>query len=152
MQFQVEAWSDALPELRKLFPLLWNEVALDKDKLRSECNEELYANMEKMNMLHLVTARIGPLLVGYHLSFITPHMHYKGAGLMAFTDMYFTLPTFRKGGLGAKLLCFLEQSLRERGIVKAYLSHKVAHDRKALFEALGWKHCDAVYSKYLGAK
>lgn len=148
--FQVEKWSDALPELRELFPLLWEEVALDKDKFVSECNEPLYANMENLNMLHLVTARTeSGELAGYHVSFITPHMHYKTAGAMAFTDMYFIRPEFRIGGMGAKLIAFLEKSLRERGVVKAYLSHKVAHDRGGLFKALGWQPSDVVYCKVL---
>ncbi len=147
--FQVEAWSAALPELRELFPLLWDEVALDKERFVSKCDEPLYANMEKLNMLHVVTARKDGKIIGYHVSFITPHMHYEGAGLFAFTDMYWTRPECRRGGLGAKLLCFLEQSWRERGIVKAYLSHKVAHDRSELFEALGWKPSDRVYCKVI---
>lgn len=149
LTFQVEKWPDALPELRELFPLLWDEVALDKDRLIAKCDEPLYANMEKLNMLHLVTARAEGKLVGYHVSFITPHMHYQGAGAMAFTDMYFTRPEFRQGGLGAKLLTFLETSLRARGVFKAYLSHKIAHDRGALFQALGWKPSDVVYSKVI---
>jgi hypothetical protein len=152
-RFQVETWASALPDMRPLFDLLWAEVALDKDKFRSECNEETYANMEKLNMLHIVTARTdGGQLAGYHVSFVTPHMHYKNVGPMAFTDMYFLLPRYRVGGLGAKLLCFLEKSLRERGVIKAYLSHKIAHDHGRLFELLGWRASDVVYSKYLGAE
>lgn len=149
LTFQIEKWADAFAELERLFPLLWEEVALDKNRLVAKCNEDVYRNMEKLNMLHVVTARDGGKLVGYHVSFITPHPHYLGAGPMAFTDMYFTLPEHRKGGLGAKLLIFLERSLRERGVLKAYLSHKVAHDRSALFAALGWQPCDNVYCKVI---
>jgi GNAT superfamily N-acetyltransferase len=109
--------------------------------------------MEALNMLHLVTARTeAGQLVGYHVSFVTPHPHYKNVGAMAFTDMYWTNPLYRVAGLGAKLIAFLETSLRARGVVKAYLSHKVAHDRSRLFEALGWKASDRVYCKYLGGK
>lgn len=152
-KFQVEKWSEALPEMRPLFHLLWDEVALDKDKFVSVCNEDTYSNMENLGMLHVVTARTNQhYLIGYHVSFVTPHPHYKDVGPMAFTDMYVTRKEYRKGGLGAKLLMFLEQSLRERGVIKAYLSHKVAHDRSALFQALGWQPSDAVYCKYLGGK
>ncbi len=139
-----------LPELRPLFPLLWDEVALDKGKFVAVCNEELYAKLEAVGILHVVTARTDDgAVIGYHVSMVTPHMHYKDAGMFAFTDMYFTRPEYRTGGLGAKLLCFLEKSLKERGVRKAYLSHKVAHDRGKLFQALGWQPCDAVYCKVI---
>jgi GNAT superfamily N-acetyltransferase len=153
VEFKVEQWSSVLPELRPLFAFLWAEVALDKDKMRAVCNEEGYATMERLNMLHVVTARTDKgELAGYHVSFITPHLHYKEEGPMCFTDMYWTHPKMRVGGLGAKLLTFLVESLKERGIVKAYLSHKVSHDRSELFTALGWKPCDVVYCRYLGDK
>ena len=129
LTFQVEKWADALPELRDLFPLLWDEVALDKDRLTSNCDERcLPPTVEKLNMLHVVTARDDRGATGRLscVSFITPHMHYKGAGPMAFTDMYFVREPYR-AGVGTKLLMFLEQSLRARGVIKAYLSHKVAH-------------------------
>jgi hypothetical protein len=147
--FQVEKWSDALPELRPLFRLLWDDVAVDKDKFTAECDEAKYAELEKIGMLHLVTARSGGELVGYFLMFLTPNAHYKGAGVMGFTDMYYMKPSFRKGNAGIKMFSFMEQTLKEKGVVKAYTSHKLHRDRGEMFEFLGWKATDMVYSKCL---
>jgi hypothetical protein len=69
---------------------------------------------------------------------------------MAMGDMYFLLPEFRKGLTGMNLIRFMEKSLRARGDVeKAYIGHKVKHDRGPLFERLGWTPCDVLYSKVL---
>lgn len=130
--------------MRPLFNLLWAEVALDKDKFRAVCDEEGYAKCDALGMIHVVTVRKDLELVGFHVSIITPHLHYKGAGPFAFTDMYFIHPKHRRG-TGAKLLAFMKESLKPLGIRKAYLSHKVAHNRSELFTALGWKACDVVY-------
>ncbi len=123
---------------------------MDKKKFVVSCDEEAYAQCEQHNLLHVVTARTEQgAVAGYHVSFVNKHFHYKDQGLFGFTDMYFTRPELRTGGLGAKLLIALEQSWRERGVVKGYLSHKVAHDRSELFRSLGWQPCDIVYSKVI---
>ena len=81
--------------------------------------------------------------------FLTPNAHYKGAGLMAFTDLYYVKPHFRCANLGLRLFTFMEQTLREKGVVKAYTSHKIHRDRSAMMKFLGWTASDTVYSKVL---
>lgn len=150
MQFRVEQWSEALPELRPLFARLWNDVALDKDKFVAECDEGKYAQLEEKGVLHLVVARTEQgQVAGYHLSFINENGHYKGAGPMAFTDMYFVKDEFRKGNFGLRLFDRVEQTLREIGVVKIYSSHKLHRDRSAMFAVLGYKPTDVIYTKVL---
>ena len=149
LTFQVEKWSNALPELRPLFALLWDDVAVDKDRFTAKCGEEKYAALEALGMLHLVTMRDNGILAGFFLVFLTPNAHYADAGLIAFTDMYYTLPAYRRGNLGMKLFAFAERTWREKGVVKAYTSHKLHRDRSAFMKALGWTPTDMVYSKCL---
>lgn len=149
MQFQLEAWNTALPELRPLFARLWDDVAVNKDRFTAECDEEKYASLEQAGILHLVTARNGEKLAGFFLCFVTPNAHYLGAGLMAFTDMYFLREEFRKGNTGIRLFAFMEETLRERGVVKFYTSHKIHRDRSKMLILLGFKPTDTVYSKVL---
>jgi GNAT superfamily N-acetyltransferase len=150
MQFQREAWSAALPELRKLFPRLWEDVALDKDYFTAQCDEAKYESLDEQQILHLVTARTeSSQLAGYFVCFVTPNAHYEGAGLMAFTDMYYVLPQYRKGNTGLRLFSFMEETLKERGVVKFYTSHKLHRDRSAMMKLLGFKATDMVYSKVL---
>jgi GNAT superfamily N-acetyltransferase len=129
--------------------MLWEDVAVDKDRFTAICDEDRYAALEGAEILHLVTAREGETLAGFFLMFITPNAHYKGAGFMAFTDMYFIKPEYRHGNVGVNLFLFMEQTLKEKGVVKAYSSHKLHRDRGPLFEYLGWKPTDLVYSKVL---
>jgi GNAT superfamily N-acetyltransferase len=149
MQVQVEAWKDALPELLNLFPLLWEDVAVDKDKFRAQCDQSKYAALDQMGILHLVTAREAKRLVGYFLVFVQENAHYKGQGLMAFTDMYFLLPDYRGGGNGLKLFSFMEKTLREKGVVKIYSSHKNHREHEQMFKFLGYQPTDTIYSKCL---
>lgn len=150
MRFQVEPWSVAIAEMRPLFARLWDDVALDKDRFVAECDEERYAKLEEQGMIHLVTARtdVG-VLAGFYACFVMPHLHYLGAGLFAFTDMYFLKKEHRVGNIGMRLFTFLEESLRVRGVVKLYTSHKAHRDRSKMLLALGYKLADNVYSKVL---
>lgn len=147
--FAVEPWSACLSELLPLFADLWADVAIDQDKFQAKCDQEKYAALEKIGMLHLVTARAGSELAGFFLMFLTPNAHYHGAGVMAFTDVYYLKPEFRSGTLGLRLFSFMEDTLREKGIVKAYTSHKLHRDRSAMMKFLGWTPSDLVYSKII---
>lgn len=142
LTFNVEKWSDVLPELRPLFDMLWSDVAVDKDRFVAKCDEEKYATCEAVGLLHLVTARDNGKLVGYFVMLVNPNPHYLGAGLMAFTDQYFLLPSYRKGNNGVKLFSFMELTLRAKGVVKMYTSNKLHRDRSVMFEGLGFKPTD----------
>ena len=138
-----------MPELRPLFHLLWEDVAIDQDKFVAKCDEKKYASLEELDMLHLVTIRNDGKLAGLYLVFLTPNGHYDGQGTMAFTDIYYLLPEFRKGNIGMKLFAYAEQTWRNRGVVKAYTSHKIHRDRSLMMKELGWTASDTVYSKVL---
>ena len=147
--FQIEKWGDALPELGPLFHELWADVAVDQDRFTAKCDEAKYAALEQAGILHLVTARTEGKLIGYFLMFVTPNAHYHGAGLMGFTDMFYLRPEFRRGNTGMKMFAFMEQTLRDKGVVKLYTSHKLHRDRGPMLKALGYKPTDMVYSKVL---
>jgi len=147
--FHVEQWSDAIGELRPLFSLLWDDVAVDKDRFVAKCEEAKYEALEKAGALCVTTMRVDGKIAGYYVALIIANPHYEGQGLMAYTDMYFMLPEFRIGNLGMKLFAFSEKTWRERGAVKAYSSHKLHRDRSKMMLALGWKPTDLIYSKVL---
>lgn len=151
MQYQREEWRNALPELRKLFHRLWDDVAVDKDRFTAQCDEDKYEKLDEQRILHLVTARSDKgKLAGYFLCFVTPNAHYEGAGEMAFTDMYYVLPQYRRANIGIRLFSFMEETLKERGVVKFYTSHKLHRDRSLMMKILGFKATDIVYSKVIG--
>ena len=148
--FQVERWADFWRDCQELTPIHWAEAALDKDFIKLSILPENYQMCDEKGILHIVTARYGGKMVGYFIANVVVHPHYKEAGLMAFTDMYFIHPDYRRGGTGAKLLIEVERTLKARGVVKAYISTKVHENKSELLKALGWKESDVSFTKYWG--
>jgi GNAT superfamily N-acetyltransferase len=127
-------------------------AGLDKDQIKHDLDYERYAKLFDMGMLFCVTVRDDAKLVGYAIYFVITHMHYKSSGLMATTDMYYLLPEYRRGGIGAKMFIVAEKGLKALGVVRAHTSCKVHEDHSELLKALGWKHTDQTFSKFLGDK
>lgn len=169
IRFQVEKWSDSVAEMREIWPEHWASLALNQDEIKLSCDEEKYEQGEAAGNLIIITARskedcsshegggedMGCIcddpgeLVGYYYGMLLNHLHYKDAGLMCYTDVYYLKPEHRKGGAGAKFMIAIQQILKFRGVVKLYMSTKVHQDNGALFERLGMKLSDRVFTKML---
>lgn len=146
--YQVEQWHDCLPEMEALWPLHWQEVAADKDVIPLEPNYEMYNMLVQTGQLHLLTARSDGKLIGYHVTIVRPHLHYKSS-LSAFTDMYFIHPDFRKGMVGVNIFRAAEKSLKQRGVQKMFTGTKLSLDMGRIFERLGWKETERLYTKVI---
>lgn len=149
LTFQLETWREFFQEAKPLMQLHWEEIALDKKSIKLSLDEEKYQTMSDSGILHVLGVRFDDVLVGYYIAFLLPHVHYKEAGLMAFTDIYFLLPECRKANNGALLFIEAEKSLKAKGVTKAYLSTKVHKDNSILFEKLGWTLSDKSFTKIL---
>lgn len=148
--YQVERWADFVVDGEKIFPEHYKELALDQSKIKLDVDYERYEKADADGNGLIVTARSDGKLIGYYIAMILPHLHYKSAGKMSYPDVYYILPEFRTGGVGAKLIMALEIALKAVGVVKIYQSCKVHQDHSALFEALGYKKSDIVLTKYIG--
>ncbi|MDE1871746.1 MAG: GNAT family N-acetyltransferase [Candidatus Micrarchaeota archaeon] len=149
LTFQTEKWSEIVSEMQTMFEAHYKELALDQDRIALAPNTEMYEEADRRGLMHLATVREDGKLVGYFVSAVLPHLHYKNAGPMSQTDAYFVLPEYRKGGCGAKFLMFVEESLRNRGVTKMYVSTKLHSDHSVLFEKLGFRATDTVFTKML---
>lgn len=149
LTFQVEKWADCVAEMRPLWPEHWKELALDQEQIALGCDEAKYEQGDAMGCLHIVTARTDGKLVGYYYGMLMNHLHYFGAGLMCYSDVYFLKPEYRRGLNGVRFLRFIEDSLKDRGVVKLYISTKAHQDHGQLFERLGMKLSDRVFTKLL---
>lgn len=108
-----------------------------------------YQNLENAGRLFVLTARAERKLIGYLVAFPTPnHLHYKSAGPMALTDMYYILPEYRSG-VGAKLFTEFERHMRERGCVQIMTGCKRHQDHTQLLERMGWINSDLTFLKVL---
>lgn len=146
--------------MRPLWPLHFEDLSLDRAQIPLDVDEARYKWIESQGGLHLCTIRADSKLVGYFILTLIPHLHYKSAGLMAYTDVYYILPEFRKGGAGVRLIKFVERTLKLRRVshpvygedlrvVKMYLSCKLKQDHTEVFEALGFRATDKVFTKLL---
>lgn len=149
LTFQMERWS-SIPraEMDPLFTLHWEEIALQKDKIKLEVDYDRYRQLDEKNMLHIITVRDSGKLVGYHCSLLDSHLHYK-SHVMALTDVYFLLPEYRRGTAGIRLFQFVERTLKERGITKMITATKLHQDKGRFLESLGWIEIERVYTKML---
>jgi hypothetical protein len=149
LTYAVEEWRDFYPEAKPIMQRHWEEIALDKDRVKVSWNDHKYREMADNGILHVLAVRCEFKLVGYYLAFILPHLHYMEAGSMAFTDIYYILPEFRNAASSIEMFIEAEKTLRAKGCVKAYISSKIHKDLTPLFIYLGWKPSDVVCTKML---
>ncbi len=149
MKYQVESWSDCKDEMALLWPLHWEEVGEDKDKVKLNMWCDVYQDLQENDRLHIVTARVDGIMVGYHISTINHHLHFADT-LMAHTDLFYLHPKYRVWFNGINLFKFVEKTLKARGVQKMHTSSKVKLDMSRIFERLNWQKSEIVYTKYIG--
>lgn len=149
VQFAIETLDQAFDDAMWLFDLHWQEIALDKAKVPLNPDVDTFRALEDAGLLLIVTARDGEKMVGYHVSIVRPHLHYKQS-LTAYADMYFIHPDYRQGMTGVRLFKYLEGVLRERGVERIYQGTKIHKDMGRLFERLGYKETERLYVKWIG--
>lgn len=147
--YQVEQWSDCWEEMSQLWPDHYEEVAMNRDKIPLEPNMEMYKALDDSGQLHVLTCRKDGKIIGYHVSIVRPHLHYRSS-LSSFTDMYFVDKAHRGGMVGVKLFIEAEKSLKARGVEKLFTGTKLSLDMGKIFERLGWVETERLYTKYIG--
>lgn len=145
---QAEPWERAKAEIMAYWWQHWNEIALDKETVKLDPDVRLYDDHAAAGRLHVVTVRKSGELVGYHLTLISPHLHYKST-LCGFVDIYWLRPDCRAGLTGLNLFREVENSLTKRGVRKVYSGTKKHLDAGILFERLGWTEAERLYTKTL---
>lgn len=136
--YLAEEWSDCIRELMPLWQQHWEEIAIHRDSIPLDVDLAAYRQIETAGQLAAVVARNEGNVVGYYISFIRPHLHYRTT-LHAFTDVYYVLPDFRKGFCGIRLIEATMAHWRARGVKKAFAATKFALNMTPVFEHLGWE-------------
>lgn len=144
--YGVEPYLGAKKEAQELMLLHFEEVATNKDSFKLNMDDESYEDAEEIHNLHAVTCRKDGKLIGYHVSFVRPHLHYKDS-LTAYVDLFFIHPEHRKGRVGINLFKYAEKTLWHRGVQRIYMPTKLKLDVGALFERLGFTAIERVYTK-----
>lgn len=147
--YALEKLRDVRPEMEVHFPQHWAEVARDRELIKLDPDWPSYFAMEDAGAVQAMIARSEGKVIGYHVSFIRPHLHYRQS-LTAITDLYFLLPEYRMGRAGIRLFTEVEKAWRARGVQKAFTGTKCSADKSRLFEYLGWSRTEYLFTKVLG--
>lgn len=154
LTFQWERFRPLVKEFPPLFDQHWRELALDQDTIPLDPNYELYLNADFAGVLQVLTARFGPLLVGYVFTFAGPALHYRST-VMADVDMYWLDPAFRSGWTGVKMFIETIRRMRELRVRKMFISEKIhfqnVNDLRVgvLLKRLGFMPIETKYAKTL---
>ena len=142
MIFAVERWSVVESEIVPFFKPLAKESGIITD--RENVSLETYRGCSKAEGLLLVTARENGDLVGFIVSFIAAHPHWKDVR-MAMTDMIYLEPSARKGRNFLRMLEFCKTQVKLRGAsyFLASLPARRAHGK--ILERAGWKEWERIY-------
>ncbi len=137
--------ADALPLLERH----WEEIALNKDKIKLDPDWEAYETLELNGNLAIFTARVDEELVGYFVVIVGSNIHYKST-IFAENDLIYIAPEYRKGRIGANLIKFAQRYLKNDGVSVLNINTKTHKPFGKLLTYLGFNKIEEVYSKYLG--
>ena len=146
---QEESFTEGLAEFKPLFPLHWEELALNKDKVPLDPQYGIYTAREELGELLFVTMREDGDPIGYFIGFVSPGLHYQTC-LTCIMDIFYIHPEKRGGRGGVKLFKFVEEVLKKRGVDRWYVGSKCHKDASWLFEYLKFEKAEVFYSKWIG--
>lgn len=149
LKYQQEFLSQVQTECQSLIELHWEDIALNKDKVKLNPDWGAYHSLEEQGKLKIFTARDGNTLVGYFVVIVGHNIHYKDH-LFASNDIIYLHRDFRKGFAGIRLIKFAEDCLKEDGVSVLTINTKIHQPFDKVLERLKFKPIERVYSKYLG--
>lgn len=149
VNYQQEFLVQVENEARPLLEEHWQEIALNKEKIRLNPDWERYHCLEDEGLLKIFTAREEGKLVGYFVVVASKGLHYKDH-VFAVNDIIYLHPDYRKGRTGIKLIQFAEKCLQQDGVSVLTINTKVHRPFDKLMEFLGFGLIERVYSKYIG--
>lgn len=139
-----------IAEIREVAaPLLrehWQEVAARKDLMVLDPDWDVYEDLEARGRLIQLVAWVGGNLVGYSVSFLMHHLHYRGL-LLAQNDVLFITKEHRKGKLGLQLIRATEEAARDNGARMVLWHAKPGTALDALLPRIGYAVHETMYAR-----
>lgn len=146
--YQIETVRSLFGEIEPLLESHYTEIARHKDKIALNPDWDRYFHLDDAGAVHCVTARSDGKLIGYFISFVLPHIHYKDH-LMSMNDILYISPEHRKGTTAFKMFQYAEKTLRDKGVTKIHVNTKIANDFSPLLERLGYVEIERIFEKML---
>jgi GNAT superfamily N-acetyltransferase len=149
IKYQQEFLDTCEKDCQELIRLHWEEIAVNKDKIKLNPDWDTYRTLENSDKLKIFTARVKEELVGYFVVITGSNLHYKDH-VFAVNDILYLKKEYRKGRTGIKLIKFAEKYLRDDGVSVLNINTKVHKPFDVLMEHMGFGLVERVYSKYIG--
>jgi len=149
VKYQQEFLDNVRGEVESLFQLHWEEIALNKDKIKLNPNWDAYESMESSGHLRIFTVRENGVLIGYFFAVVSVNLHYKDH-LLAENDLIYIKKAHRRGFTGVNLIKFAEKCLRDDGVSIIKINTKVHKPFDKLMDYLEFDCVERVYTKYVG--
>lgn len=149
LTFSVESLSESLEEMKPLFPLHWEELALNQDKVPLDPQYDIYLRRDSLGEVMFIAGRDSGELIAYFVGFVAPGLHYKTC-LTLTMDIFWVRSDHRGKSAGVRLFKAVEQEARRRGVQRMFVGSKCHKDASWLFERLEYTEVERYYSKWLG--
>ena len=149
IEYKEETFDQVIDEIKPLLDNHYEEIALDRDVIKLNPDYETYKKLCDSGVMRIITARDDGKLVGYLIAIIKYHLHYKDS-LTAFNDIFYVDKQYRKGMTGVKLFIKAEEILKKYGVQRVAMNTKLHHDVGAIFDRLGYKETERVFTKMIG--
>jgi GNAT superfamily N-acetyltransferase len=146
----VESFEQAIPEIKEIIDLHWEELALHKEKMPLKPQWAEYVRREQAGSLFLTTVRKDGKIAAYYIAQVAPGFHY-GETLTGTMDIAYVVPSQRDRGLAIPLFRCVEREMRRRG-VKIWFSGYKAHNplgMDKLLGAMGFEPADVYCAKWI---
>ena len=136
-----------LQALEPMFPEHYDELCVTKE-FPLEPDYDAYRRLADAGQLVCIVVMDGLEVVGYIVFIVQPHLHYKSC-LTAFEDIYYLKPEYRKGTIGIRMFKYAEKVLESVKVNRIIMHTKIHMDNSKLFEYLGYKNSDKLFTKIL---
>lgn len=147
MQLQQEMLFEVASEVQDLLEMHYEELTLNKDKVRLKPMWERYAALERAGAFVIYTARKNGVLVGYSAFFINQHLHYADLTVAA-NDVLFLHPRHRTGRNGIRLIQFCENELKQKLVSFKMTWHaKMNTDLSSMLNRMGYSTEESMLAK-----
>lgn len=149
MLFCAESFTEALEEIKPMFPVHWKELALEQDRVPLDPQYEIYFERERRGELLFIAGREPGKVCAYFIGVVAPGLHYRTC-LTLTMDIFWVHPDHRGHGAGLQLFKAVEAEARRRGVQRMLVGSKLHKDASWLFERLGYTEVERYYSVWLG--
>lgn len=148
LTYQMELLNVILPDVKELLIQHYEELTLNKAKIKLKPVWTRYEAMEASNQFYAITVRDSGTIVGYSGFIFQPHLHYEDT-LVAQNDVLFLKKEYRLGTAGIRLLKYSEECMKNLGAHKVTWHVKYSNDFRNILYRMGYLDEDVILGKML---